>query len=135
MGDLGSKAESVIVAQFVRLGVAERVRRLSALYEETTAAAAPVSIEDENKTKQDKNVVQNIIAEAGPSDDSEVDPGIEVVFCLFSLNSDLGPSLHMACDNVIVKIVHGARRLLWTVGTNQNILGISGKTLKPHVSP
>ena len=37
MADLGAKAENVIVAQFVRLGVAERVRRLSLLHEEIVA--------------------------------------------------------------------------------------------------
>ena len=53
MADLGAKAENVIVAQFVRLGVAERVRRLSLLHEEIVASENDKAAKDEQE-KQNK---------------------------------------------------------------------------------
>ena len=74
MGDLGAKAESVIVAQFVRLGVAERVRRLSALYEEIIApelmAAEAAAVAVEKAESEVKDVSQDVDKDAQTADSS-----------------------------------------------------------------
>ena len=59
MGDLGAKAENVIVAQFVRLGVAERVRRLSLLHEEMLATEKEKSAKEEKKEESESSAQKN----------------------------------------------------------------------------